>query len=219
MILHLFHENAADLFPRKVRHRDTATQASNVAPRVNRHRLKTPSNVRTLVITGDIDPEDFPKQMAEFAEDIVIFLEYFNEFPEFTDEAVNASILVFQGDLKVSLGLPRYATEEFLADILDDNSIGHRPLVNMPVCQLSSWVRLIRADRYPRSIQVPRSSTIPSRPILRPRRAHRKHNLRSVSVHRSRQVVLAHISNEIRFSLPSRFRYPYNPTRTGTGRT
>lgn len=26
-----------------------------------------------------------------------------NEFPEFTDEAVNASILSFEGDLKVSL--------------------------------------------------------------------------------------------------------------------
>jgi len=56
------------------------------------------------VVTADLDPEDFPEQMAQFAEDITIFLECLNEFPEFTDEAVNASILAFQGDLKVGLG-------------------------------------------------------------------------------------------------------------------
>lgn len=42
--------------------------------------------------------------MAQFAEDITTFLECLNEFPEFTDEAVNASILAFQGDLKVGCG-------------------------------------------------------------------------------------------------------------------
>jgi len=56
------------------------------------------------VITGDLDPEDFPEEMAQFAEDITTFLECLNEFPEFTDEAVNASILAFQGDLKVGSG-------------------------------------------------------------------------------------------------------------------
>ena len=56
------------------------------------------------MVTGDLDPEEIPEQMTRFAEDIVTFLECLNEFPEFTDEAVNASILAFQGDLKVSLG-------------------------------------------------------------------------------------------------------------------
>ena len=116
MILRLFHENAANLFPGKVQHQDMATQASNVPLRVKRHQSRPPSNVRTPVISGDIDPEDFPKQMAQFAEEIVIFLEYLNEFPGFTDEAANASILAFQGDLKVSLGLRESDTKVYLAD-------------------------------------------------------------------------------------------------------
>ena len=55
---------------------------------------------------GCLDPEDFPEQISQFAEDMTSFLECLNEFPEFTDEVVNASILAFQGDLKVGLNFP-----------------------------------------------------------------------------------------------------------------
>ena len=103
-MLHLFHENAADLFPRKVQHQDTSVQVNTWPLKTRRHRPKPPPNVRTPIITGDLDPEDFPEEMAQFAEDITTFLECLNEFPEFTDEAVNASILAFQGDLKVGTG-------------------------------------------------------------------------------------------------------------------
>jgi len=34
------------------------------------------------------------------ATDVTTFLKCLNEFPEFTDEAVNASIMSFEGDLK-----------------------------------------------------------------------------------------------------------------------
>jgi len=53
-----------------------------------------------------LDSEDFPEQIFQFAEDMTAFLECLNEFPEFTDEVVSASILAFQGDLKVGLNLP-----------------------------------------------------------------------------------------------------------------
>ena len=36
-----------------------------------------------------------------FAQDVTTFLDCLNEFPEFTDEAVNAAILALEGDLKV----------------------------------------------------------------------------------------------------------------------
>ena len=71
------------------------------------------------MVTADLDPEDFPEQMAQFAEDITIFLECLNEFPEFTDEAVNASILAFQGDLKVGLGSSRLVTKSGLTNTFD----------------------------------------------------------------------------------------------------
>lgn len=40
--------------------------------------------------------------MEYFAKDIGTFLNCLNEFPEFTDEAVNTSILSFERDLQVS---------------------------------------------------------------------------------------------------------------------
>lgn len=55
------------------------------------------------MIFGELDPEDFPKQIGDLAHDVVTFLHCLNEFPEFTDEAVNASIISFEGDLKVFL--------------------------------------------------------------------------------------------------------------------
>ena len=79
--------------------------------RTKRNRSKPPPNVRTPIVTGDLDPEEFPEQISQFAEDIITFLECLNEFPEFTDEAVNASILAFQGDLKVSWQ-PRLSTRQ-----------------------------------------------------------------------------------------------------------
>jgi hypothetical protein len=102
-ILYLFHENAAHLFPRKVHHQDMSTQV-NHQPLKTKRRSKPPPNVRTPVITTDLDTEDFPDQMSHFAEDISNFLNCLNEFPEFRDEVVNASISVFQGDLKVGSG-------------------------------------------------------------------------------------------------------------------
>ena len=127
-VLYLFHENAADLFPRKVQHQDTSTQSNNGPLRTRRHRPKPPPNVRTPVVTGDLDPEQFPEQMAHFAEDITTFLECLNEFPEFTDEAVNASILAFQGDLKVGWGLHAgLLTKTSPVDIFDGTVLGIVP--------------------------------------------------------------------------------------------
>ena len=71
--------------------------------------------------------------MAQFAEDITTFLECLNEFPEFTDEAVNASILAFQGDLKVG-SVPRVFTcrlptmvSPSLTDVFDGLVLGVVP--------------------------------------------------------------------------------------------
>jgi hypothetical protein len=103
-ILYLFHENAANLFPRKISHQDQAAQANLLwRPSKRAARMKAPPSVRTPIVLDNPDPESFPDQMEKFAEDITNFLECLNEFPEFTDEVVNASILAFQGDLKVEL--------------------------------------------------------------------------------------------------------------------
>ena len=50
----------------------------------------------------DLEAEDFPHQLEGLAQDVVAFLDCLNEFPEFTDEAVNAAIISLEGDLRVS---------------------------------------------------------------------------------------------------------------------
>lgn len=70
------------------------------------------------MVTGDLGPEQFPKQMAHFAEDITTFLECLNEFPEFKDEVINESISAFLSDLKVGLG-SHLLTKTGPADALD----------------------------------------------------------------------------------------------------
>ena len=51
----------------------------------------------------DLEAEDFPVQLEKLSHDMVAFLDCLNEFPEFTDEAVNAAIISLEGDLRVSL--------------------------------------------------------------------------------------------------------------------
>ncbi|OCH89316.1 WD40 repeat-like protein [Obba rivulosa] len=100
-ILFLFRENAADLFPRKVPRRP---RESLVDPNLQHwrksKRYKPPPHVANPTIMESLDPEDFPFQLQMFAKDVTTFLDCLNEFPEFTDEAVNSSILSLEGDLK-----------------------------------------------------------------------------------------------------------------------
>ncbi|TFK38155.1 hypothetical protein BDQ12DRAFT_631389 [Crucibulum laeve] len=103
-ILFLYRENAADLFPRKITHIAREAPAENHMPgrrrRGQRMRYKAPPHVATPTVSENLDPENFPEQLEHLARDVTTFLNCLNEFPEFTDEAVNASILAFQGDLQ-----------------------------------------------------------------------------------------------------------------------
>lgn len=69
-----------------------------------------------------LDPEEFPTQIGKLAHDVITFLHCLNEFPEFTDEAVNASIVAFEGDLKVFQGVYLTFSKKKLTSY---GSIGH----------------------------------------------------------------------------------------------
>lgn len=98
----LFRENAADLFPRKVSHQALEPAVTpDVLPKRKRARYKAPPHVRRPLVLEKLDPEDFPGQLGLFSRDVITFLHCLNEFPEFTDDSLNASILAFEGDLKV----------------------------------------------------------------------------------------------------------------------
>lgn len=66
-----------------------------------RRKSKAPPHIANPSVYGGLEPEDFPEQLQEFANDVITFLDCLNEFPEFTDEAVNAAIISLEGDLKV----------------------------------------------------------------------------------------------------------------------
>ncbi|RDB27816.1 hypothetical protein Hypma_002286 [Hypsizygus marmoreus] len=104
-ILFLYRQNAADLFPRKITHvtRELLPNPEFKAKRRRRVRMakaKAPPHVARPTVNEDLDPEFFPEQLEALATDVATFLNCLNEFPEFTDEAVNASIRSFEGDLK-----------------------------------------------------------------------------------------------------------------------
>jgi WD repeat-containing protein 26 len=104
-ILFLYRENAADLFPRKISHVSKDGPVDTGPSRRRRHgraiKTKTPPHVARPSVAQHLDLEFFPEQLEAFATDVATFLDCLNEFPEFTDERVNASIRSFEGDLKV----------------------------------------------------------------------------------------------------------------------
>jgi len=66
-------------------------------------RIHRPPPVTKLILEDNLQPETLPSQFQSFARDVVTFLNCLNEFPEFTDEAVDQSMKAFEGDLKVSV--------------------------------------------------------------------------------------------------------------------
>ncbi|KDR80328.1 hypothetical protein GALMADRAFT_242702 [Galerina marginata CBS 339.88] len=103
-LLFLYHENAADLFPLKISH--IAPQTNFGSPTASKRRRafrrvkgKAQLHIPRPAVAENLDPETFPEQLEHLAKEVTTFLRCLNEFPEFTDEAVNASILSFEGDL------------------------------------------------------------------------------------------------------------------------
>ncbi|KAF9444114.1 hypothetical protein P691DRAFT_787144 [Macrolepiota fuliginosa MF-IS2] len=102
-ILFLYRENAAVLFPREISRapKESIIDPQNTGSHRSRKRhSRAPSHIVRPSVNEDIDIEEIPDQIDCFAKDIGTFLDCLNEFPEFTDEAMNASILSFERDLQ-----------------------------------------------------------------------------------------------------------------------
>ncbi|KAJ4467107.1 hypothetical protein C8R41DRAFT_64960 [Lentinula lateritia] len=108
-VLYLYRLNAADLYPRKIK--PPASTSSGVdnddkgqGNRKRSYRLsgrhRALPHVARPTVDANIDLEEFPNQFEALATEVTTFVNCLNEFPEFTDEAVNASISSFEGDLK-----------------------------------------------------------------------------------------------------------------------
>ncbi|KAJ7640774.1 hypothetical protein DFH06DRAFT_1477707 [Mycena polygramma] len=89
-ILFLYGKIAADLFPRKISHLPRAGVVAH-----------TPTHVfQPVIFDESLDLEDFPDQFEALANSIVTLGRSLDEFSEFTDETINASIILFEGDLR-----------------------------------------------------------------------------------------------------------------------
>jgi len=108
----LFRENAADLYPRKVlrvQRESLVGRSKFPRRRLARLRASLERGRRPARMELDkLDLEDFPQQLELFASDLSTFLYSLNEFPEFTDKAVDAPIIAFEDDLKVKLSAPSH---------------------------------------------------------------------------------------------------------------
>lgn len=102
-ILFLFRDNAADLFPRKVsrQQREFLVNPNLMDKKRKSQRRKNMPGRIPAHIEDTLDLESLPELFENFATALMTFLKCLNEFPEFTDEAVNTSIKSFEGDLKV----------------------------------------------------------------------------------------------------------------------
>ncbi|KDQ09097.1 hypothetical protein BOTBODRAFT_535641 [Botryobasidium botryosum FD-172 SS1] len=109
-IIHLFRDNAVELFPNHVKKHGSEALKPSInyrgeiaADRASKyHRLPTSSN-----------PEALPEELDLLAKDLNTFLDHLNEIPEFTEEVVNASALVFQGNLKYRASCLREYSGQF----------------------------------------------------------------------------------------------------------
>ena len=68
---------------------------------LQRNKRKKTHTLINPVVTDDLEAEELPRQLKDFADDVTTFLDCLNEFPEFSDEGLNSSIISLKGDLQV----------------------------------------------------------------------------------------------------------------------
>jgi len=108
VVLHLFRENAESLFPKYIKPRPEPLDVP-APPKPTRTSGPMAAILRRPTMNVEQDAEALPKEMGLLAHDLMSFLHLLEDFPEFVDEAVHASITAFQHDLKVRIVSPTNA--------------------------------------------------------------------------------------------------------------
>ncbi|KAG8889873.1 hypothetical protein FRB98_002227 [Tulasnella sp. 332] len=102
-ILHLFCENASEMFPEKVKRQSldmilplSLRRASKGGQTSRRSSTQT---LRPIEKDLTSDLGSLPMQLRFLAKDLVLLLHLLHDIPEFADEALNPSVLGFEADL------------------------------------------------------------------------------------------------------------------------
>lgn len=97
-LLHLFRENASEAFPNKIK-KEPTEPLQPLSSRKKRTKFrKLAAKPRPTHLVSNL--EEFPNQFELLAHDLVTFLHFLHDIPEFRDESLNASVLSFEADLK-----------------------------------------------------------------------------------------------------------------------
>jgi WD repeat-containing protein 26 len=100
----LFHENASEIFPsiksKFVDNLEALKPKTKKKPPVRARSNSKALLFRPAAMNAAPDPETLPNELLELAIDVKAFLHHLEEFPEFVDEALNASITAFEVDLR-----------------------------------------------------------------------------------------------------------------------
>ncbi|KAG8690095.1 hypothetical protein FRC08_010673, partial [Ceratobasidium sp. 394] len=99
-IQYLFRENAAEQFDDVTHGPNLGTKPYSSRRRAKARRSRNPSHMTRPTKLWSSEIEELPGEMEALAKDLHEFLDRLNDVPEFTDEAVNASIMAFEDDLK-----------------------------------------------------------------------------------------------------------------------
>ena len=105
VVLRLFRENAESLFPKYIGPKPEPLHASTPSKWRKAGGLKV-AQLRRPTISAEYDAEDLPTEMSLLARDVMSFLDQLEAFPEFHKGTVNASMVAFQNDLKVTTVSP-----------------------------------------------------------------------------------------------------------------
>ena len=106
---YLFRNNAAKLFPCRVKYQSTVTpifdamHSPSQTP-IAQSKTRGRENARQPTVQQvckSLKSQNFPDQIEGLAEDLTALLDGLNDFPEFIDEALNTSISAFRADLQV----------------------------------------------------------------------------------------------------------------------
>ena len=97
-IFYLFRENAADLFPKEIKHYDSYPSDDEPDDQVN---SATYLLAQRPVTTPTTNREQLPEQMEAFSHDLDNFRLALSEYPEFKDEAFSKAIISLKCTVEV----------------------------------------------------------------------------------------------------------------------
>jgi WD repeat-containing protein 26 len=100
-VLFLFRENAANTFKEKVSSdRPEPIKPFSSRKKSKKRRLRATHHTLRPRAPLESDLEKFPEQFELLAKDLLSFLHFLHDIPEFTDEGLNSVVLALEADLK-----------------------------------------------------------------------------------------------------------------------